>query len=85
MELADQVDLCPHCRLRLEIACVKFRFGGAAMVSACPNCGIAFADERSGREADQPHAPKLAGRSRVSLEMPLKMMEALKARFALMR
>jgi hypothetical protein len=38
-------DRCPHCSTAFEILCVKFRPGRTAMVAACPNCAIAFADD----------------------------------------
>jgi hypothetical protein len=34
-------DCCPHCRIRLEIVSVKFKFGSVAMIASCPNCAIA--------------------------------------------
>ena len=42
----DQVDdRCPYCRSSFEIVYVKFRFSGVAMITACPNCAIASAEE----------------------------------------
>ena len=38
-------DFCPHCFVAFEIVSVKFRFGRVAMVAACPNCAVIFADE----------------------------------------
>jgi hypothetical protein len=32
-------DHCPHCRRPLEIIGVKFKLTGAAILSACANCG----------------------------------------------
>ena len=36
-------DLCPYCRSSLEIAI--FRFSGVDMITVCPNCAIASAEE----------------------------------------
>ena len=58
MRPADQRDLCPHCQIRLEITCVKFRLAGATMVFACPNCGIAFVDDRSAAKPSSLDPPK---------------------------
>jgi hypothetical protein len=42
----DQVDdRCPYCRSSFEIVYVKFRFSGVAMITTCPNCAIASAEE----------------------------------------
>jgi hypothetical protein len=38
--VADQIDHCPHCRTRVEIVCLKFRFSSVATLSACPNCAM---------------------------------------------
>ena len=40
-------DLCPYCRSSLEIVYVKFRFSGVDMITACPNCAMASAEECS--------------------------------------
>jgi hypothetical protein len=40
-----QRDHCPYCRNRFEIVCVKFRFSSVVILSACPNCGAAAADQ----------------------------------------
>jgi hypothetical protein len=39
------IDRCPHCQLPLQIICVRFRWKGTAIVSSCPNCAEAAADE----------------------------------------
>jgi hypothetical protein len=33
-------DFCAHCHLPLEIITVRFRFAGAEVISACPNCAM---------------------------------------------
>ena len=40
-----QPDYCPRCGSALEIVSVKFRFGRTAIVAACPNCALEFAEE----------------------------------------
>jgi hypothetical protein len=73
--IIKEPECCPHCQARFEIVCVKFGFGGAVTVSACPNCAIASADERSaGRFAKIAQAFWAA----------LSMMEALNSRFRFM-
>ncbi len=47
MSKAQADDLCPYCRSSLEIVYVKFRFSGVDMITACPNCAIASAEECS--------------------------------------
>jgi hypothetical protein len=42
-------DHCPHCRRALEIIAVKFKLTGAAIISACANCGMAVADNSTKR------------------------------------
>ena len=36
----EQADCCANCRIRFEIVCVKFKFGGVAMIATCPNCAV---------------------------------------------
>jgi hypothetical protein len=43
----DQPDYSPHCHKPLEIAFVNFSFRGADMVVSCPNCAIAFTNNRT--------------------------------------
>ena len=40
-----QPDYGPQCGSALDIVSVKFRFGRIAIVAACPNCALEFADE----------------------------------------
>ena len=40
-----QPDYCPRCGSALEIVSVKFRFGRTAIVAACPNCELEFAEQ----------------------------------------
>ena len=40
-----QPDYRPRCGSALEIVSVKFRFGRTAIVAACPNCELEFAEE----------------------------------------
>jgi len=56
-------DVCPYCRIRLEVGWVKFRFNHAATVSICPNCAMASADE--GRSAAHSGAGWAEGLTRV--------------------
>jgi hypothetical protein len=42
-------DHCPHCRHALEIIAVKFKLTGAAIISACANCGMAMAENSNTR------------------------------------
>ena len=73
--ITKEPECCPHCQARFEIVCVKFGFGGAVMVSACPNCAVASAEERSaGRFAKIARAFWAA----------FSMMEALNPRFRFM-
>ncbi len=44
-KIEKRLDRCPHCRGGLEIVCVKFGLRGVAMISSCPNCAMAFAEE----------------------------------------
>jgi hypothetical protein len=47
IKTSDQ-DECPYCRLRFEIAAVRFRFFGACTaVFICRNCGLIRADSDS--------------------------------------
>jgi len=46
----SSTDHCPHCRHALEIVGVKFKLTGAAVISACPNCGMAIAENSNKRE-----------------------------------
>jgi ribosomal protein S27E len=47
----DQVDCCPHCRGRVEIAALKFTFRGTAMVVRCSNCAMAFVEDCGGAKS----------------------------------
>ena len=40
-----QPDYCPQCGSALDIVSVKFRFGRMAIVAACPNCALEFAEK----------------------------------------
>ena len=40
-----QPDYCPQCGSALDIVSVKFRFGRMAIIAACPNCALEFAEE----------------------------------------
>jgi hypothetical protein len=46
-------DFCAHCRQPLEIITVRFRFAGAEVISACPNCAMTGAESPvTERESD---------------------------------
>lgn len=50
----DGADFCPHCVVPFEIVFVKFRIRRVAMVVACPNCAVTFADEGTVAELWRP-------------------------------
>jgi len=56
----SSADHCPHCRHALEIVGVKFKLTGAAVISACPNCGIAIAENSNKRELKESWGATLA-------------------------
>jgi hypothetical protein len=58
-------DHCPHCRHALEIIAVKFKLTGAAIISACANCGMAVA-EKSNSRALQDRWGALVARLRIA-------------------
>jgi hypothetical protein len=70
-EMRMPFDMCPHCRKRLEIVCLKFRLYGTVMLSACPNCGIVIGDYGS--------------ESLVGYQRPIQLADAWKGAFNLMR
>jgi hypothetical protein len=41
----SKMDHCPHCGSAFEIVSVKFRLSRTAMLAACPNCSIVFAED----------------------------------------
>jgi len=46
-------DFCAHCHQPLEIITVRFRFAGAEVISACPNCAVTGAESpATDREPD---------------------------------
>lgn len=47
--VADLIDHCPHCRTRVEIVCLKFRFSSVATLSACPNCAMVISEAQHGK------------------------------------
>jgi LPXTG-motif cell wall-anchored protein len=49
----QQPDYCPHCHGLLEIVFVNFRLRGADMIVCCPNCAIAFTNNRAAPETAQ--------------------------------
>jgi hypothetical protein len=57
----DQTDCCPRCRSPLEIAFVKFGFGGPTIIACCPNCAMASAEVwRAGKSKTLDTADELA-------------------------
>ena len=44
-------DECLNCRERLEIVSVKFKLSGVRMLTVCPNCAEASADEPARSES----------------------------------
>src|SRR5260221_7401739 len=57
----DQTDCCPRCRSPLEIAFVKFGFGGPTIIACCPNCAMASAEVwRAGKSKTLDSADELA-------------------------
>jgi hypothetical protein len=58
-------DFCAHCHQPLEIITVRFRFAGADVISACPNCAMTGAESpATDRESDG------SARMRDSLSLP---------------
>jgi hypothetical protein len=53
----EQPDYCPHCQGLLEIVFVNFSFRGADIIVSCPNCAIAFTNNRT------PPKPGSAGKA----------------------
>jgi hypothetical protein len=51
-DYAADDDKCPHCRIGLDILCVKFRLAGARLLAACPNCAQTQDERRA-----EPHRP----------------------------
>lgn len=54
----EQPDYCPHCQGLLEIGFVNFSFRGADIIVSCPNCAIAFTNNRTPPKPGSAGKPK---------------------------
>ena len=75
----DQADdRCPYCQSSFEIVCVKFRLGGVEIISTCPNCAVASAEEcRSAESKILVEAKQLANTTRSVWQGVVRRMDSL--------
>ena len=76
-----QADHCVNCGSALEIVSVKFRFHRTMILSSCPNCAIASAEERPTAGSKHYNARELTKIVRGLRQRTASTMDSLSLRF----